>query len=395
MSESSTKISAVQGLSSPKKDGHIRSHSLVPTILSSVLMAVGGMGDALLYVYLPVQGQALGMSLVTIGILLSINKFSRIFTNRWVAWFSREWGVRKILMAGTVLSGLTTLMYAFNPDIWLWILSRMIWGFSYSSFRFCTIQYAGTSGKTGSALGIGRSIQEMGPILAYWIGPVLINEVGATPVFVLWSVAITILLPLFIWLPDVKSPEQKIKALAFKKPGYIDYWIFVTSFAVEGLLVVGVSKLIDIKINSAGDLMVIAALLISSRRFMNVLISPLSGWMSDSFSFKKTFRISCFMIIAGVALIAAGFSITGVLIAYAGSAINMTLIPAIAIDYSPDDQNFEILTRMSTARDIGSATGALLALNIFALLNTTLPFVVVSVALVFIWHKMPTLNYDQ
>ncbi|MEX2601080.1 MAG: hypothetical protein WD355_05495 [Balneolaceae bacterium] len=100
-------------------------------------------------------------------------------------------------------------------------------------------------------------------------------------------------------MPDFKSAEQRIKPFSLQKPTATDNWIFISSLAIEGLLV-----------------------------------------------------------------------------------------------FYPAANNFDVLTTMSTSRDLGSAVGSLIALNIFALLNTTLPFVILGFILMFIWRKIPTLSYD-
>lgn len=46
-------------------------NTLSPTLWSSFMMAVAGMGDALLYAYLPVEGFNLGLSGFIVGALLS------------------------------------------------------------------------------------------------------------------------------------------------------------------------------------------------------------------------------------------------------------------------------------------------------------------------------------
>ena len=50
-----------------------------PVIASSGVLSLTLLGDALLYAVLPVHAESFGVSLVWVGILLSANRFVRVF----------------------------------------------------------------------------------------------------------------------------------------------------------------------------------------------------------------------------------------------------------------------------------------------------------------------------
>lgn len=367
-----------------------RTRSLSPSVWSSLLMAIAGMGDALLYAYLPVKGEALGFSLFTIGLLLSINKFTRFFTNRWVAYISDRWRIKNVLLFGVVLAALTTFTYALDPAIWIWIVARLIWGAAYSALRFSTIQYAGISHRVGSALGIGRSIQDAGPLLAYWIGPVMLAWIGAEATFSSWALLLVMLLPVFYLLPDIQHETQEIKPFSFQKPQWIDVWVFISSFTVEGLVVVGISRLVNL--GDTGHLLLVSALYISLRRLLNVMISPASGWLSDTFGMERVFHYSCMLITGGTLLIALRIGEAGIMLAFMGSSVNLTLVPIVAIQLNPSNKSFEALTRMNTSRDMGSAFGALLGLSLLNTVDIQVIFMLLSLVLISLWFKIRKLD---
>ena len=246
-----------------------------PAITSAFIMAMAGMGDALLYVYLPVHGTALGFSTVMIGVLLSVNKFVRFFFNRWVAAAGNALGIKSILMVGVIISAFTTLVYALNPPIWIWVLSRILWGLSFSAMRFSCYQYSALSAGTGSALGIGRGVQELGPVAVYLLGPLLVASQGASFTFVLLAVisgALLLSLPL---LPEHTIEKQAISASKFRIPNAADLWAFTSAFAVEGLLVVGIGQILEIP--PGANLLALAAVYVAARRVFNIFLSPISG----------------------------------------------------------------------------------------------------------------------
>lgn len=370
-------------------------YSLSPVIWSSLMMAIAGMGDALLYAWLPAEGFNLGLSVFMVGLLLSINKFIRLFANRWIAFIAEKTDIKFLLMAGVLLAGTTTFIYALNPLVWVWILSRIIWGISYSALRFSAIQYAGKSGRTGSVLGISRSIRETGPVLIYWTGPLLISTFSPAFTFSIIGIATMALLPLFYLLPDLKSRSQIIRPMRFELPGTTELWVFVSSFAVEGLLVVGISGIIHLESSDTEHLLQTSALYISSRRFLNIIISPLSGWMTERWKFIRVFNLSCLFIISGLLLIVFSYPGSGIFMAFLGSAMNTTLVPYIALKLTAPEKKFDAYTKISTSGDIGSALGALLGLLLLSVIDKGLIFATLSILLAAIWNYLPKLDMNH
>lgn len=363
-------------------------YSFRPAIWSSSIMAIAGMGDALLYAYLPVESQQLGISALMVGTLLSVNRFVRFFANRWIAYAAKIWGLRNVFMIGVVLASGTTFAYAGNPEIWIWVMARVVWGFSYAALRFSTFQYAANTGRMGSAIGIGRSIQEAGPVLAYWLGPLIIKLYGPAHAFSGLALASLALLPISYLLPDHRDTGQHLNPLKFQAPRMTDLWVFISSFAVEGVLIVGISQIIQLTFSGTDQLLVASALYISSRRFLNIVISPLSGFLSEQWGISKIFNLSCLFIVAGLAFIIMEPN-SGLLIVFLGSAINLTLLPVITIDLVPAQRSFDALTKMSTSRDIGAALGALLGLHLLSTLKPGMVLGTLSFFLLFIWFYLP------
>ena len=50
-------------------------------IVTASVVAFSLLGDSFLYVALPLKYRALGLSLVSVGVLLSVNRFIRFFSN--------------------------------------------------------------------------------------------------------------------------------------------------------------------------------------------------------------------------------------------------------------------------------------------------------------------------
>lgn len=377
--------------------GKAKTLAIYPTIGSGIIMAIAGMGDALLYIHLPVNGTSLGLQAVIIGVLLSINKFIRFFTNGWVAHFAFKWGVKNMLKVGVVIAAITTALYALNPTIWVWIIARVFWGFSYSALRFSTIQYASSYKTPGKALGLAKSIQEMGPVIVYLLGPLMINTFESQNTFLVLSLCNFIALPLFIGIPKLNIPPQKISKFKVQWPDFKNTWILISSFTIEGLLIVGISVLLNLNDVTTSSLLISAGLYISIRRILNILVAPVSGWCSDRLGFRHTYNASCFLIICGVLLIAFKFPIIGLLVAFLGAAVNNTLNPLFAVFYAKKEHNFSALTSITTSRDMGSAVGALTGLYILSTVDPALIFGIIGLFMIIIWYNLNKFvkNYER
>jgi len=89
------------------------------TLLSAAIISMAGLGDSFLYPALPLHADQLGVPVIWIGVLLSINKFVRLGGNYGVALGIGLLGYKRIAAVSVVLAALTTLLYGVNPPIWI------------------------------------------------------------------------------------------------------------------------------------------------------------------------------------------------------------------------------------------------------------------------------------
>lgn len=79
--------------------------------LSSGALSLALLGDSLIYVVLPVNAEAFGVSLFWVGILLAANRVIRTFTYGFVAHFSQRVGLRNLCIIACITSVLSTVSY--------------------------------------------------------------------------------------------------------------------------------------------------------------------------------------------------------------------------------------------------------------------------------------------
>ena len=82
-----------------------------PIISSGLVLSFALLGDTLLYPVLPLHAAALGVPVVWIGFLLSVNRFVRLLANPVFAWLFSKVGFRKLTMLAAFFSAFTTLLY--------------------------------------------------------------------------------------------------------------------------------------------------------------------------------------------------------------------------------------------------------------------------------------------
>jgi hypothetical protein len=81
--------------------------------ISSWVLSVSLLGDALLYVILPVNAEKFGVSMVAVGFLLAINRIIRTFTYNLIVAFGEFVGIKKLSIIGAFVAALSSLAYGF------------------------------------------------------------------------------------------------------------------------------------------------------------------------------------------------------------------------------------------------------------------------------------------
>lgn len=155
--------------------------------VASFVLSLSLLGDALLYVILPVHADAFGVSLAMVGFLLAINRIIRTFAYGFIADLAERIGLKKLCLIAATTAVLSTLGYTLlNGAVWL-SLSRVMWGLSYAALLLITLSYAAINPqKTGTRIGLSRSVEQIGPLFAMTVGAWLATLVGPKAVLDIW-----------------------------------------------------------------------------------------------------------------------------------------------------------------------------------------------------------------
>lgn len=337
-----------------------RASGLKYPLFASLTLSFASFGDAFLYPFLPQYAGVMDIPVVWIGILLSINRFIRIAFNPVVINLFASYGVRPVTIAASVIAIVSTLGYGLGWGIGSLLLFRVIWGMAFAILRISVLAYAFEQEHVGTSIGIGKAVQEAGPMLSLWIGPLLLNYFSPSTTFLILGMVSVPSLLYALSLPDLKYlPPGRIK-MSFGWPTLFNSMVFAVSFIIEGVLIIVIGLFLA-KNNvylSSWEVMAVASGYLAYRRISFILFAPLSGAVADRVGFEKVFNFSLLMIVAGLILLLIGWETMGFVVVFTFNGVNSTMAPGGVSGNRPD--KIKAVAINAGWRDIGVAAGTLI-----------------------------------
>lgn len=300
------------------------------------------------------------MSVAWIGILLSINRFARIFTNTIIARACATYGFRLMTVVAVGVAVLSTAGYGFASGIASWILFRISWGLSYSVLRISAISYSLDHERQGFSLGISKSVQEAGPMLTLLVAPPLLFPLATETIFFILSIASLGGFYFALNLPKKFSEATPFSFKRFAKiPSAFNLLTFCSSILVEGIVVVTIGVLFlkhreNISVLTAS---ILAASYLGYRRVCLIAFSPFGGWIADKYGLEKVFSMSVLMVLTGLIFLIVGYIEAGAIILFAFYSILSALTPGAAS--VKGTHALDAVSENATWRDVGAALGTL------------------------------------
>jgi MFS transporter, DHA1 family, multidrug resistance protein len=327
---------------------------------AALALAFASFGDAFLYPFLPMNFASVGIPVAWVGVLLSINRFIRILSNTLIVHAFAKYGLRVIMILAVCLAISSTFGYGIATGIFGWILFRILWGLSFSAMRIGTLAYALQYTRQGLALGVSRSLQELGPMLALLLAPLLITHLDSKIIF--YTLAVLSLPALyFAWaLPNTDDKTQPLQGRQLLRwPSTLNSMTLISAIVIDGVMVV----VLGVLFVRYGDQLTplaataLAAFYLGYRRMCLVLLSAFGGWLADRLGMERIFNVSMMMVVVGLIAIVFGWVALGAIVVFTFYSINAAITPG-----SASKQNINALTAVAanaTWRDIGAAVGTL------------------------------------
>ncbi|WP_416363161.1 MFS transporter [Pseudomonas sp. NFX183] len=315
--------------------------------------------DVLLYLLLPMESQAFGITLAQAGVLLAANRLVRIFGYRHVLNFYARNGDRLTCMiaagAATVCALGNSLLSGFAALLGL----RLIWGLCFAALNLST-QVLATSEPAGAARRAGRSraMIALGPMLALPLGGWLTLWAGPRPIFVMLAGCCLAGLWVARGLPTA-GHDLHGTGRRFKWPDSVATWSFIEGVALDGLFIFGLS--IQAQKILGGDAVLIAGGLMALRYASEMLLSPLGGRAAQRFG--ATSMLLLFSFLSALALTAFGsyWVIVGAAAVLVLRALQLPLVTTLVAERNPGSMRVSALASNAVWRDVGAGLGPLLA----------------------------------
>ncbi len=340
-------------------DGTVRGYR--DTIVAAACLGLVWLGDALIYVVLPLYPAAFGVEVASVAILLSVNRVIRIVGYGWVSPLSRRFGANTLTAAACAAAAISTLAYGLLSGFVLLFVARLMWGGTYGVLNLTNTAYAyGDGTRAGMHVGLNRAVSTIGPVLALGLGGWLVTLTDPRMVFVIYGVVGLLAVPLALTLPRLRAAsDTPARASGRWTVSPLNFFFFVVALGADGVFTATLSTLLAdlIPVTSA---LIGAGLLLAGQRLVSVILSFASGPIVDRFEASRLLVPCGLVIAAGLCAIAVGYVYTGAVVLIVARALFAIVSPVIAAQQSTD--RIGAIAAYATWSDCGLAAGAFIGI---------------------------------
>lgn len=344
--------------------------------------------DVLLYLLLPMESQAFGITLAQAGVLLAANRLVRIFGYRHVLNFYARNGDRLTCMIAAGAATLCALGNSMLSGFAALLGLRLVWGLCFAALNLST-QVLATSEPAGAARRAGRSraVIALGPMLALPLGGWLTLWAGPRPIFLILTGCCLVGLWVARGLP-VAGHDLHSSGRRFKWPDSVALWSFIEGVALDGLFIFGLS--IQAQKILGGDAVLIAGGLMALRYVSEMLLSPLGGRAAQRFGATSMLLLFSFMSALALTAFASYWVIVGAAAVLVLRALQLPLVTTLVAERNPGAMRVSALASNAVWRDIGAGLGPLLAGLLLPVASAPLVFglagAAIAVSALFCWR---------
>jgi predicted MFS family arabinose efflux permease len=352
------------------------------TVIAAAALGLVWLGDALIYVVLPLYPAAFGVDLALVGVLLAVNRIVRILGYGWVAPLARRFGAHALVAGTCAVAAVSTLLYGLATGFVILLVARIAWGASYGVLYLTGLAYSYGDGQgAGRRMGLYRAVSTLGPVAALAAGGWLVTVTGPQQAFVIYGLIGLLAVPLALRLPALRhAAEDKIQAPNRWIPNPLNILFFMIALGADGVFTATLSILLA-EIVSVSSALIGAGLLLAFHRAVVVVLALASGPLVDRLEAGRLLAPASLAAAAGLGLIAAGFIYAGALVLIGARAVLGILGPIVAAQRAPSDR-INAMASYATWSDTGLALGPLVGTMAVAWIGFSLTYAVLAGALV-------------
>jgi MFS family permease len=330
-------------------------------VRAAVVMGLVWLGDALIYVVMPLHATAFDISLGLVGVVLSVNRIVRILGYGWLTAASRRFGLRALTASAALGAALSTLAYGLFLGLVPLLIARLVWGMAYAVLNVTTTAYAiGDGQHAGRRVGLNRAVGMIGPTLALSVGAWLALVLGPRGVFVALGLVGLLAVPIALTLPRelATDPTKAGRAGSRWRPSTLNVLFFANS-AIDGAFAFTLSLLFAGTLPVASALLA-AGLILAFQRLMIVLLSLVGGALIDRVGPYRVLVPAVGIVVAGLFALAHGVLYPAALGIVVARALLATAGPVLAAR-ERSGSTVERLAAFATWVDSGLAVGPLMS----------------------------------
>jgi MFS family permease len=353
-------------------------------------------GDALLYAVLPSHAALIGIGLGSVGILLGVNRFIRIFLNSPAGALCDRVGRRPPFLIAMGLGTASTAVYALTTGFWPLFAARLVWGLAWALLLvggYSIILDITTQADRGRVTGLYHALILIGGSLGMLLGGFMTDLMGYRPTLLIFT-GLTGLgaLVVFLFLPETASPQPGAGSDA--PPARVGLWptrvsltalgdldrrllamnyiTFARHFTDVGVLMATLGFFLKERFGDPAQFRGVSLGIASltgatmAARFVLILgAAPLAGSISDRLG-KRWMVVQGGLLgeVLGFLILAWGWSgatiAVGFLLGALANGVVVSPLTAWAGDLAPQERKGLTMGGFITAGDIGAASGPVL-----------------------------------
>lgn len=363
--------------------------------LVSLATGLSLLGDTAMYTVLPTHTAAAGITIASVGLILSINRFIRLLFNGPIGLLCDRLSRRAIFVPATFFGVFSTFLYALAPGLGVLLIGRLLWGIAWAgiwvSGNAIVLDITG-DGERGRGVGIYQFSFFLGAASGAILGGILTDWLGYRPAMVI-SAGLSLVgaLATLLFLPETGqgskgTPAVDVVEESDEKTGnWPQLLSAIGIYSINRLVVAGIlvatfglflaqnlDENVRIGTTSFG-IGTLTGLGLGATTLIGMIAAPVAGNLSDKIG-SRWMVISTSLIsgIAGFLFVSIGIPVMilfGLPLISVASGSNSSLSTALVGDLSPAQKRGRRLGVFFTAGDLGSAMGPLIAYSLMPLIG--------------------------
>ena len=348
-------------------------------VFAGITVAFSLFGDMAMYTVLPVYYGQLGLSPIQVGLLLSVNRWIRLFTNTAAERLLSRYNKGLLFSAALATGALLALTYGAAPPFFLFLAARTIWGFCWSILRHAGTMQAIASAdneSVGKYLGFFNSLVRIGFLLGTSLSGLLFDVAGFQGMFLLMAAFTSAGMPFALMSFNLKGRADHDDSHKEERPRgpRLELQGFIVGVVGSGMVMSTLGSVLATTADDNGirigtmliGIATVNGILLATRHALGIAGSPLIGALIDKFGIERSLLFCMFgagISLAGGVIVSSPFALVLFVIGFFLCETTLN----IALSAKAGKGGPRRYARFVSASDLGSASGPLIGWGIIQL----------------------------